>query len=176
MKYYGIYNNLSGELSKANCKCLNEECVNIEITKDVFDNFERYIYEDGEIVENLEYPAIELEQAKQAKIKENDRLRDEALNAGVVYSNVLFDSDTDQKVNLLATYNAMSDDETITWYGKDNHGLLCAKSDLLAIGGLITQLHSYCWENNAYIKEQIENALTVEDVEKIVIDYGTLDD
>ena len=25
-------------------------------------------------------------------------------------------------------------------------------------GGMITELHSYCWNMNAYIKEQISNA------------------
>ena len=112
-----------------------------------------------------------LQQYKQNKISENDRLRDEKLNGGVTYNNVLFDSDTDQKINLLATYGTMTDDNTIVWYGKDNQGLLCTKNDLLAIGNLITKLHSYCWENNAYIKEQINNAKTMEELDSIDISY-----
>ena len=83
----------------------------------------------------------------------------------------MFDSDTDQKTNLLATYQMLSDEDTITWYGKDNKALLCTKQDLLAIGKLIVQLHSYCWNMNAYIKEQIENAGTLEELLKIEVVY-----
>lgn len=111
------------------------------------------------------------EQAKADKIILNDELRDIALLSGVEYQNVLFDSDTDQKVNLLATVNMMSDTDTITWYGMDNQGLLCTKSDLMAIGGLITELHSYCWGMNAYIKEQIANAQTMAELDEIEINY-----
>lgn len=113
--------------------------------------------------------------AKENKILLNDELRDSALLGGVTYQNVLFDSDTDQKVNLLATVGMMSDEDTITWYGMDNQGLLCTKADLMAIGGLITELHSYCWGMNAYIKEQIQNADTMEELESIVINYDRLD-
>lgn len=113
----------------------------------------------------------QLQQYKQNKISENDKNRDEKLNGGVTYNNVLFDSDTDQKINLLVTYNIMSDADTITWYGKDNQGLLCTKNDLLAIGNLITELHSYCWKNNAYIKDKIENAQTIDELNSIDISY-----
>lgn len=108
---------------------------------------------------------------KQQRIAENDELRDITLSSGVTYQNVLFDSDTDQKINLLATVGMMSDTDTVVWYGMDNKGLLCTKADLLAIGQLITELHSFCWNNNAYIKEQIENAKSIEEVENIEINY-----
>ena len=154
----------------------SKDIKNIEVDETLYDNkqkygIEYYTYKDGEIIKNPEWDIIYLEQKKQEKIEENDKLRDEALNQGVVYNNVLFDSDTDQKINLLATYGTMTDDSTIVWYGKDNQGLLCTKNDLLAIGNLITELHSYCWENNAYIKEQIENAQTEDELNKIVINY-----
>lgn len=110
---------------------------------------------------------------KQQRIAENDELRDTALSGGVTYQNVLFDSDTDQKVNLLATVGMMSDTDTVVWYGMDNKGLLCTKADLMAIGGLITELHSFCWNNNAYIKEQINNAESIEEVENIEINYDS---
>ena len=114
----------------------------------------------------------QLEQAKLSKIGENDSARDEALNAGVTYKDVLFDSDTDQKVNLLAVVTTMGDEETIVWFGKDNQPLVCAKEDLINIGGLITQLHSFCWNKNAEIKAEINYAQTIEEVEAIEIDYS----
>ena len=122
-------------------------------------------------VKNPDYPAIELEKAKQAKIVENDTARDAALYQGVVYKNVLFDSDTDQKINLLAIVSTMDDEQTIVWYGKDNQPLTCSKEDLINIGGLITQLHGFCWNKNAEIKAAIAKAKTLNALNKISIDY-----
>lgn len=137
------------------------------------------IFPDGNIADGYtplnteEIATHELQAKKQEKISENDRLRDEKLIEGVEYNNVLFDSDTDQKTNLLATYQMISDEDTITWYGKDNKALLCTKNDLLAIGQLIIQLHSYCWNMNAHVKEQIENAISIEELENITINYDS---
>ena len=50
MKYYAQYNHTTGELSKANVKCLNVEIDNIEISKELFDNFDKCSYQDGQIV------------------------------------------------------------------------------------------------------------------------------
>ncbi len=110
--------------------------------------------------------------AKIEKAEENDCLRDAKLLEGVTYSNVLFDSDTEQKTNLTAKFLMMGDTDTVVWYGMDNTALLCTKGDLMAIGRMIETLHTFCWENNAYIKEQISNAKTVEELEAIEIDYG----
>ena len=171
MKYYAIYNKSNETLTKAQVKCLNDDCVNIEVSKDIYDNLDRYIYQDGKIVENPNYEKIILELKKQELIKLNDINRDKKLEEGVVYNNILFDSDTDQKINLLAMYNTMSDDDTILWYGLDNQPLLCAKSDLLEIGNLITDLHKFCWNNNAFIKEQIDKAKTIKELEEISVKY-----
>lgn len=126
-------------------------------------------------VKNPDYPAIELEHAKSVKIAENDKARDTALNAGVMYKDVLFDSDTDQKINLLAIVSTMDEEQTIVWFGKDNQPLECDKADLINIGGLITQLHSFCWNKNAEIKSAIGKAKTMKALEKVVIDYDNTD-
>ena len=153
----------------------SEDVKNIEVSEDVYAERDKYIYSDGKIILNPEYSTIELNNKKEELIAENDRLRDEKLLEGVTYNNVLFDSDTDQKTNLLATYQMLSDEDTITWYGKDNKALLCTKQDLLTIGKLIVQLHSYCWNMNAYIKEQIELAQTQAELDNIDISYSSLD-
>lgn len=170
-KYYAQYNKNNGDLYKAQVKCLSDFIENIEITKDVYGNFEKYMYSNGKIVENPEYPTIYLNQQKEEKNKENDTIRDDALNAGVTYEGVLFDSDTDQKANLIAMYQSMDDDDTILWYGKNNQGLLCTKTDIAAIGALIAELHTYMWNMNAYIKEQIANAADIEELAAIEINY-----
>lgn len=124
-------------------------------------------YQNREVTDE-EYQLYKL---KQDKIMLNDELRDIALFGGVEYQGVLFDSDTDQKTNLIGTILSMSDEDTITWYGMDNQGLLCTKVDLYAISNLIKDLHGFCWSMNAYLKEQIAEAETLEELEAIVIDY-----
>ena len=162
----------------------DEEKLNFIVTHN-YDNGRRieetetclYALEDNEIMQdgvpivNPDWDSIQLAQAKQDKIALNDELRDTALLRGVTYNNVLFDSDTDQKANIMGCVFTMSDEDTITWWGMDNQGLLCTKADLIAIGGLITELHSFCWGMNAYIKEQIQTAQTVEEIEAIEISY-----
>jgi hypothetical protein len=118
-----------------------------------------------------EADARDLKNTKEYKIIENDSTRNEALNQGVTYNNVLFDSDTDQKANLLGAVLQMSDTNTIEWYGMNNDSLVCTKQDLLNIGALITQLHSFCWTRNAEIKQAISEAQTIEEVNNITIDY-----
>jgi hypothetical protein len=113
----------------------------------------------------------ELQNAKNNKITQNDNLRDIALNQGVTYQNILFDSDTDQKVNLLAIVSTMGDEDTVEWFGMNNDVLICTKADLIAIGELITQLHTFCWTKNAEIKEAIAEAQTIEEVNEIEVNY-----
>lgn len=131
----------------------------------------KYIIKNNELVLNPNWDEINLEQVKTEKIVENDKKRDKKLNGGVIYKNVLFDSDTDQKVNLLATVGIIDDEQTIVWYGMDNQPLECTKEDLINIGGLITSLHSFCWNKNAEIKMEIASCLTVDEVEAININY-----
>lgn len=57
MKYYAIYNTQTEQLSKAQCKCLNSECINIEVSEDVYNNLDKYIYKDGQIVLDPDYNA-----------------------------------------------------------------------------------------------------------------------
>lgn len=132
----------------------------------------KYIVVNGELVINPEYEKEKLEIAKLNKIQENDSVRDNALISGVTYQNILFDSDTDQKANILGAVLQMSDTDTIEWFGMNNDSLICTKQDLINIGGLITELHSFVWNKNAQIKELINNAQTIEEVNAIEIDYN----
>lgn len=78
MKYYAQYNTLTGDLSKAQCKCLNEEFLNIEIDKHIYDDFEKYIYQEGEIVLNPNYEA-------EQQAKERLRLDNLSMTRGDVF-------------------------------------------------------------------------------------------
>lgn len=64
------------------CQCLNEDYTNLEVTEEVYNAFvenpDKYIYQDGEIVEN---PNYEQEQAK----KERERLDKLSMTRGDVF-------------------------------------------------------------------------------------------
>ena len=145
---------------------LNQEIYNLDRVEETQDE---YVLVNGEYVLKTDNKA--LEQAKQTKILENDTLRDSALNQGVTYDNILFDSDVDQKINLLAIVSTMNDTDTITWFGMNNQPLECTKQDLINIGTLIMDLHTFCWTKNTEYKTEIANCTTVEEVNAIVIDY-----
>ena len=147
----------------------------VDIDYSTFDQ-SKYEVQDGQLVgisETPEYIAEELAKAKEAKMQENATKRDEHLLAGVVYKDVLFDSDTDQKINLQFYVPNMSDTDTVIWFGKDNQPLECTREDLMAIGGLIGSLTVQVWsvKNPAYV-EAINNATTMEELNAINIDYN----
>ena len=64
------------------CKCLNENILNIEVTEEIFNNIEKYIYQDGEVVLNPNY-----EQEQEAKEKE--RIAMLSLTRGDVFRGLL---------------------------------------------------------------------------------------
>lgn len=130
-----------------------------------------YEEEDDRIIETATEIVPSLDDLKFDKMLQNDTERDTALYRGVTYREILFDSDTDQKVNLLATFSTMSDEDTIIWYGMYNEPLECTKEDLMSIGSLIKDLHAFCWTRNAEIKTAIEEAESVEELDAVEISY-----
>ena len=53
LKYYAIYDEENNELSRSNCTVIN--LINIEVTKDIFDHIDMYMYSNGEIVLDPDY-------------------------------------------------------------------------------------------------------------------------
>lgn len=130
-----------------------------------------YTEEADKVIEVATEISNEIEELKASKIYENDSKRNEALYRGVEYRGILFDSDIDQKINLLTNISTMSDEETINWFGMNNEPLKCTKEDLKNINSLVVQLHSFCWARNAELKSVIQEAKTKKALNKIVIDY-----
>ena len=64
------------------CKCLNEDILNIEVSQDIYNNLEKYIYQDGEVVINPNY-----EQEQEAK--EKKRVAMLSLTRGDVFRGLL---------------------------------------------------------------------------------------
>lgn len=55
MAYYAQYDTRNGALSRAECKCLSDFIENIEVTKEIYDELEKYKYDNGEIVLDPDY-------------------------------------------------------------------------------------------------------------------------
>ena len=125
-----------------------------------------------DISQTPEYIAEQLETKKREKILENAKKRDEYILSGVTYKDVLFDADTDQKINLMFAVNSMTESDTIFWLGKNNIPLECNKQDLINIGSLIANLTSYVWtiKNPSYI-QQINESPDLETLNSIIIEY-----
>lgn len=66
-KYYAHINLLDNSIGKGQCPCSGENIVCLEITKDVYDNIEKYIYENGELILDPDYE-------EKQKQKERERL------------------------------------------------------------------------------------------------------
>lgn len=117
--------------------------------------------------------AEKLDKAKQKKYAENEKIRDNFLISGVLYRNILWDSDIEQKLNLKVKTDSMNDTETVYWIAKDGvTGLECTKADLLLICDLLNAMTTYVWSiKNPQIKTEIANASTIEEVEAINIEY-----
>ena len=141
----------------------------IEETEDeyVLDGDEYVPYDDT-------YKAKELAKAKEDKLKENETIRDAFLVSGVMYKEILWDSDIEQKLNISVQVNAMGDEDVVTWVAMDGvTSLECSKEDLLNIGSLLTTMTAYVWQyKNPEIKVAITNAQTLEELEAIEIVYS----
>ena len=127
-----------------------------------------------EFADTPEYIEKQLNEAKNQKLLENTQKRDERLNAGVYYKNILFDSDVDQKTNLQFIAATLGDDETIVWNGKNNEPLECTNADILALGAEIAKLTMSIWGQGGlsltYINA-INSAQTIEELEAVNIEY-----
>ena len=70
MYYTYIENN--GINGIGQCECLNEEIQNIEITEEVYNNIDRYIWNGTEIILDPDYDEKQKQKERQAKNKEID--------------------------------------------------------------------------------------------------------
>ena len=52
---------------KGQCKCLNDDILNFEVSQDIYDNSEKYIFKDGKLILNPDFE-------KKEKQKERERL------------------------------------------------------------------------------------------------------
>lgn len=156
------------------CKCISEGFKNLEITQEQFENIDKYIYQYGILIPDPNYYKKQVEKLRQEKYLENEKIRDNFLISGVLYKEVLFDSDLEQKLNINFQVNAMSEEDTVVWVGKDGiTSLECTREDLYNIGMLLVKMTTYVWQyRNPEIKLAIQNATTIEELNEIEIKYS----
>lgn len=75
MEYYIFYDKNTEKLNGAGqCRCLNEEIENIEVIEELYNDYieapNKYIYQNGEIVENPNYENELAEQRKQTFLQD----------------------------------------------------------------------------------------------------------
>jgi len=177
-KYYAQYDTRNGELYKAEVRCLSDFIDNIEITQEVYDNLEQYMYSDGEIVLNPNYDALQLQKAKEEKLAEAlDKANDFEQNGTVEYKNCEFEMSVSNQNNLRNTEEALIalERESTNWLDKNDELVELTIEDIKYIRlNLILARIQKLWLNDyPNFKAQIESATTKAEVEAIVIDYNS---
>jgi len=156
----------------------------IEITQEqralVDENRNKFMVKDAllvDISQTPDYLARKLEEAKEAKLAENKQKRDARLIGGVDYEGVLFDSDTDSKINISIQLSEMNDTDTVVWKGMNNDRVLFTKQDFVNLAGLLKKLTVDIWGDGGlddqYTKA-ISDAQTLSKLEEIEIDYSKI--
>ena len=80
MYYIFVENNKI--IGKGKCKCLNDETLNFEVSEEIFNDFEKYIFKDGQIVLDDDFE-------EKQKQKEKERIARLSLTRGDVFRALL---------------------------------------------------------------------------------------
>lgn len=150
---------------------------NIEVSEDVYNNRDKYIYKKGKIVLNPNYDAEQLEKAKQDKYAEALNKANEYLSGVACYrynENNSIEA-TDGNIGKFTAYAlAMQSGlaETVTWTTKEDNVITLELNDVITILTGLGAVQSNVW-NVQFIayKTAIDEAETIEEIEGINIDY-----
>jgi hypothetical protein len=157
-------------------QCPRLNCTGIEITEEIYNNIEHYIWDGEAVVLNPNYDAEQLEKAKEIKCEEAlQKANDYQQNGSVEYKNCVFEMSDSNRKNLSDTEEAlklMGETET-TWLDKDDNYVVLTIEDIQYIRlNLILAAIQQLWiVKYPYYKQLIEEAETIEEVKAIVIDY-----
>lgn len=166
-----------------------EDCLEIKgvTQREVDSNPEKVIIVDGVLVINPNYPTLELERAKALKKKEAlDKAyayekvgtfaytAEEVKTGEQVEVNIEFKPDNLTKFQgYVLGYMTQTITGKVTWLSAEDIAIYCTEEDCKNILQLIAQNDSKLWEVD-YVKylRMVDECLTVEGVERIVINYG----
>lgn len=150
---------------------------NIEVSEKVYKNQDQYIYKNGKIVKNPNYNAEQLEKAKNEKYAEaNKKAEDYLANIALfeLYPDFHVEA-TQNHITMFATASNAIEKGIIPyqeWTSKEDNKRQLDDAECMAVSLGISQIHSDVW-NEQYLayKTSIDNASTVEEVERITINY-----
>ena len=117
-------------------------------------------------------PELTFEEKKAIKKSEINRARDEAEQSGFEYMGKVFDSDpiSCQRISCAAQAISLlpaSDENKITWTCQDNTTIDLTAQELLGLVGALAQWSNECHKKATYLKAQVDEAKTAEELEKI---------
>lgn len=133
-------------------------------------------FENGQVVDDENYPLRVLESGKVKKLAENKEAYELALKSGVVFKDTLFDCDTLAAVRvmgqLVATQSAaIAAEETIEWFDYNYKPVTLSIPEFMELAGLITLNTRRIETLNCSFNTAIQSAETIEELEMIEIDY-----
>lgn len=159
------------------CQCLNEEIMNFEISEEIFNNIQDYIWNGQAVVIDPDLDEKRLNEAKDNKYQEALSKAKLFIDNGAVYQ---FDENnsieaTDGNIGKMTAYALAFQTGTVDkvyWTSKEDNVLELSADDILTILTGLGTIQSAIW-NIKFVsyKTAIEQAATVEEVKAIEIDY-----
>lgn len=150
---------------------------NIEVSEKVYKNQEQYMYSNGKIVKNPNYSAEQLEKAKNKKYLEALTKAKDFIENGALFQ---FDENnhieaTDGNIGKFTAYAvgfSSKQFNSVYWTTKEDNVIELNAEDVQTILVGLGSIQSDVWNVQfvAY-KTAIDNASTVEEVERITINY-----
>lgn len=67
-KYYAHISLLDNSIGKGQCPCLGENIVCVEITQEVYDNIDKYIYQSGELIYDEDWEEKQKQKEREIEI------------------------------------------------------------------------------------------------------------
>lgn len=174
--YYAIIvnNEING---KGQCPCSGEGIFSIEISQEIYNNIEQYIYYDGEIVINPEWYNIQLNKRKQQRIAENDTKAEEyRYNQEFIVTiqgkECVFDTKekTQNDLNTATNFCLATGGTYDGWVTNNGIKLNLTLEDINIIFAEF-KAKADVYSLWAEYKEAIEQAETIEELDKIEISY-----
>ena len=181
MSYFAHINSLD-ELTEIDMSILavdeygSTDVKNIEVSEEVYFNQEKYVYKNGKIVLDPNYPAKHLAEVKNAKYLENDTKASEArysqeFTITVQNKECLFDTTEQTQRDLLTAHAVCISGVTYDgWVTNNGVELDLTLEDVILISQTFKEKSSVYQQWKEY-KTEIDEAQTVEQVEGIEINY-----
>lgn len=180
MSYYAFIKN--NEINGCGqCPCSGDEIFCVEITEEIYNNIDHYLWNGTEIILNPNYDAKQLAKAKEAKYQEANLKAFEYLESGnAVYEfaegkSIEATDGNIAKLGLALVNFILQQDytSTIEWNTKENENVQLNAEQLQVIVAGLQAIQSNVWTVKfvAY-NTAIEQAQTIEEVEAITINYG----